>query len=298
MKHGCCSKKRVIKGENEDEFNEFVAEWMDDYRPRNKSEREMVEQAAVAQWIQKRNMNRYHELEQSLQEKKAIEWTEEEHKEMERFIRYRTTAERSFGRQANLLEQVVKRRRKRVKEREEEETEQAETEHAETEQGVEKVGGAMQKNPEIDDIEVGAIHVLDQWADVTIENGRAVTRLEPSTEQLLEDVGTMKPPPEQVRRFFTFYDGIPEEYGWCAGVYEQIPGKAKYGEQQITVETWLEAVEREKAAGTGHLSDTGEDLPEPKRRTWCWCKVCARRQETIWRRERERKEGEGGEEDL
>jgi hypothetical protein len=198
-----------------------------------------------------------------------------------------------LGRAATLLEQVVKRRRKRVQEREEEEAEQREAEAVEAEPVVEEVAGAMQKNLDIDDIEVGAIHVLDQWADVTLEKGRAVTRLEPSTEQLLEDVGTMQPPPEQVRRFFTFYDGIPEEYGWCAGLYEEVPGSVKYGEQQITVEAWLQAVEREKAAGTGHLSDTGEDLPEPKRRTWCWCKVCARRQETIWRRERERKEREG-----
>jgi hypothetical protein len=248
--------------------------------------------------IQKRNMNRYHELEEALQEKKALRWTEEEHKEMERCLRYRTTAERSLGRAATLVEQVVKRRRKRAQEREEEEAAEREaghagTEQAEAEQEVEEVAGAMETQPEVDDIEVGAIHVLDQWADVTVEKGRAVTRLEPSTEQLLEDLGTMQPPPEQVRRFFTFYDGIPEEYGWCAGLYEEVPGSVKYGEQQITVEAWLRAVEREKAAATGHLSDTGEDLPDPKRRTWCWCKVCARRQETIWRRERERKEREG-----
>jgi hypothetical protein len=64
----------------------------------------------------------------------------------------------------------------------------------------------------------------------------------------------------------------------------------KWGVQQITVETWLEALEREKAAGTGHLSDTGEDLPDPKRRTWCYCTACARTWEIRARRRREREE--------
>ena len=285
--HGCTSKKPVIKGENQAEFDELVEDWVDDYRPRGKSVREQVRQAAEAQWVLKRNTNRYHELEESLQEKKALDWTEEEHKKMERFTRYRTTAERSFGRAANLLEQSVKRRHKRVEEREEAEKDEAE-------QAVEKVPDAKNVRPEIWDIEAGAIHVLDQWVDVTIEEGRAVTRLEPSNEQLFEDRETMKPPPEQVRRRFVFHDGVPEEYGWCAGLYEQVKGRMKYGVQQMTIKTWLQAVEREKAAGTGHLGDAGEDLPDPKRRGWCWCTVCARTTETGWRRERESEERERG----
>ncbi|MGI9073838.1 MAG: hypothetical protein ACR2JB_21545 [Bryobacteraceae bacterium] len=300
-KHSCCSKKPLIKGESEKEFNELLEDWKDDYRPRGKSARELVRQAAEAQWVLKRNTHRYHELEESLQDKKALEWTEEEHKKMERFIRYRTTAERSFWRVANALEQSVKRRQKRVEEREEEaeqaeaeqaeakqaEAKQAEAEQAEAEEAVEEVPEVMQRKPDIWDIEVGAVHVLDQWADVTIEKGRTVTRLEPSTEQLFEDRATMKPPPEHVCRRFTFYDGVPEEYGWCAGLYNEIEDSPKYGVQHMTIETWLQALEREKAAGTGHLSDTGEDLPDPKRRGWCWCTVCARTTETGWRREKE-----------
>jgi hypothetical protein len=47
--HGCCSKKPLIKGEDEEEFNELVEDWMDDYRPRGKSVRLQVQQAAEAQ---------------------------------------------------------------------------------------------------------------------------------------------------------------------------------------------------------------------------------------------------------
>jgi hypothetical protein len=45
---------------------------------------------------------------------------------------------------------------------------------------------------EITDIEIGAIHVLDQWVDVERQNGRTVTKLDPSNEQLLEDRKIMK----------------------------------------------------------------------------------------------------------
>src|SRR5437763_546802 len=66
-----------------------------------------------------------------------------------------------------------------------------------------------------------AIHVLDQWVDVVIENGRAVTRIEPSNEQLLEDRLKMNPAPQQVCRRFHFRGGIPEEYAWSCETEEQ-----------------------------------------------------------------------------
>ncbi|MFL6352362.1 MAG: hypothetical protein ACJ74Z_11010, partial [Bryobacteraceae bacterium] len=156
----------------------------------------------------------------------------------------------------------------------------------------EPVRNVMERKPGVWEIEVGAIHVLNQWADITIEDGRAVTKLEPSNEQLFEDRRTIAPAPEQVCRRLIFHDGIPEEYGWCAGLFEHVQDSPKYGVQQITIEAWLEALGREQAAGTGHLGDAGEDVPYPKRRTWCWCAACARTQETIWRREREDQERE------
>ncbi|MFL6354598.1 MAG: hypothetical protein ACJ74Z_22485, partial [Bryobacteraceae bacterium] len=133
--HGCCSKQPIIKGESEEEFNELLEDWIDDYRPRGRSERMLVRQAVEAQWGLKRNTNRFNELEEALEEKKATEWTEEEHQKMERFLRYRTTAERSFQRASTTVEQLVKRRRVRVKERQEEEN--AEPEQAEAEDVVE-----------------------------------------------------------------------------------------------------------------------------------------------------------------
>jgi len=89
-----------------------------------------------------------------------------------------------------------------------------------------------------------------------------------------------------VSRRFHFRDGIPDEYSWCFETEEQRTTR-KWGLQQMTVATWLAAIENEKAEGSGHLSDTGEDLPDPKRRTWCWCDVCRRTSEIRNKHKRE-----------
>jgi hypothetical protein len=267
----------VIRGENEEEFTELRQDWLEDYRPTGKSVRMLVEQAAEAQWVLRRNMNRYNETEASLEDRSALEWTEEEHKKIERFTRYRTTAERSFTRAVNTLEQVSTRRRRRVQERKAEQEEAA--------QQAQEEAGEVQPEKAAEEAKPKAIHVLDQWVDVLMEDGRAVTKLEPSDEQLLEDRGMMKPPPEQVCRRFHFRDGIPHEYAWCFETEEQRVTR-NWGLQQMTLETWLAAIEREQAMGTGHLSDTGEDLPDP-RRVGCWCAVCARNTEISRRRARE-----------
>ncbi|MBV9778509.1 MAG: hypothetical protein JOY62_00925 [Acidobacteriaceae bacterium] len=91
----------------------------------------------------------------------------------------------------------------------------------------------------------------------------------------------MKPPPELVRRRFYFPDGIPDEYSWCLDPTVDIEHQRttrRQGRQRMTIETWLAAIQREEAAATGHLSDTGPDLPPPNQmsQTPCWCLVCQR----------------------
>ncbi len=288
--HGCTAKKTLIKGESAEEFEELLKDWMEDYRPARKRERSLVEDAAREQWALMRNRNRYHELEQSLEDKKVLEWTEEDHKKMMLMTRYRASAERSFSRAVAMLEQMCTRQKRRAEERAQggdekrpgetaevvEEDGGAEVEVAAEAEGEERSADETPKTGE-------AIHVLDQWVDVAMEDGKAVTRLEPSNEQLLEDRVRMEPAPEQVCRRFHFQDGIPDEYAWAFETEEQRHTR-KWGIQQISVERWLAALKRERV--TGHLSDTGEDLETPKRRTWCVCEVCMRTAE-IGRRRRE-----------
>ncbi len=57
-------------------------------------QRSFVEQAVHAQWILKRNTNRYNELEHSLEAKSVLEWTEEDHKKFEPFTQLRQLCKR------------------------------------------------------------------------------------------------------------------------------------------------------------------------------------------------------------
>ncbi len=108
--HGCCSTQTIINGESQEEFNELLEDWLLDYQPEDSVQRSFVEQAVHAQWILKRNTNRYDDFEKSLEDKNVLDWSEEDHKKFERFTRYKTTAERAFKRAFTQLEQLRKRR--------------------------------------------------------------------------------------------------------------------------------------------------------------------------------------------
>ena len=48
------------------------------------------------------------------------------------------------------------------------------------------------------------------------------------------------------------------------------------GIQRMSVDTWLEVIDREKASGTGHVGPTGVgNLPRPMARGGCDCETCA-----------------------
>lgn len=117
------------------------------------------------------------------------------------------------------------------------------------------------------------ITVLDQWVEVEIVDGKTITTLYPSNEELIKYGQEMLPPPEMIYRRFHFVDGVPPEYDWTTGNAKtrEIGGA---GIQRMTVDTWLEVIEREKASGTGHLGPCGGNLPRPEERGGCDCELC------------------------
>ncbi len=105
LKHGCTSKQKLMQGESEQEWNELRQAWLDDYKPDSSTMLSLVLQAFDAEWQLRRGVRRYDEAEQTMPEH-VWEWSDSDHKRLERFTRYRTTAERSFHRARNAVEQT------------------------------------------------------------------------------------------------------------------------------------------------------------------------------------------------
>jgi len=123
--HGCCSNRLILPGENQEEFDDLKQGWLDDYDPHTQIARSLVAKAAEAEWLLLRNLHWHHECEQELyaENPNPLSWSEGQHKKLERFLRYRTTAERAFSRALGQLEHLRKSRsqesalRRREKER-------------------------------------------------------------------------------------------------------------------------------------------------------------------------------------
>lgn len=118
------------------------------------------------------------------------------------------------------------------------------------------------------------ISILDQWHEITVEDGETVTRAYPSNEDLIKRGRKMNPPPTYVYRRLNFVKHIPPEYVWVTNN----PDRRRNGGfcvQRMTVETWLAVIEREAANGDGHIGMTGVgNMPRPKERGTCSCPVC------------------------
>jgi hypothetical protein len=238
------------------------------------------------------------ELECELAAVDALEWTEEDHKKMELYLRYKTTNERSFYRAFNSLRGLRKDRLKEVLDLEkvkadmrscareilqeagkELEQEKAEAKAAPVNRGKQIFRG--QNHPK----KRRKIAVLDQWVEVGIEDGKTATRLYPSNEGLMEEGKRMDPPPELVYRRLHFPRGITHEYAWTSSSRPERFERGGMGTQRMTVDTWLEVIEREAARGTGHVGPTGVgNLPRPEERGGCDCEVCTHNREVLERR--------------
>ncbi len=144
------------------------------------------------------------------------------------------------------------------------------------------------------------LYVLEQWVEVTIEDGKTVTTLHPSNQNVIERGKKMWPRPDLVYRRMNFPHGVPPEYDWVGldPVQRQYGG---CGIQRMTIETWLQVIEREapevvregyrSSIAPEHIGPTGNgNLPRPKERGGCECAVCVANQ-VILDREEERKGG-------
>ncbi|MGH9582557.1 MAG: hypothetical protein ACRD4O_06445 [Bryobacteraceae bacterium] len=286
--HGCCATALILPDENEDDFNELKEGWFADYNPETLPAHALVWETVTAHWHLLRVHRRYNEAELALfkNQPNPLLWSEDQHKSIERFTRYRTAAERSFHRVFNALEQLRKSRHREADllRRAEERAAVIQLRWMKAQQDSQpksvprppqpapapKEGFFCGQNAKKNQRK---IPILDQWAEITIVNGQTVTLLVPSNKELIEEGKAMDPPPELVYRRLNFVDGIPSEYHWATASLERRE-RGGMATQRMTVETWLETIAREEAAATGHIGPCGKLVPRPKERGGCDCPVC------------------------
>jgi hypothetical protein len=130
------------------------------------------------------------------------------------------------------------------------------------------------------------IKTLEQWVEISVEDGKTVTRLYPSNEQLIKDGQKMWPPPDLIYRRLNFVNGIPEEYRWAVRPGDEARmQRGGCGIQRMEVDTWLHVIEREKLREDGHIGPTGVgNLPRPMERGGCECPMCKRNREILEKR--------------
>jgi hypothetical protein len=145
-----------------------------------------------------------------------------------------------------------------------------------TPQGEKPAKSKRKKNP-------GAPVILEQWIEVEVQDGRAVTKLYPSDELLLKQAEKMEEKPDLVYRRLHFPHGIPAEYSWVAAPSDaERRERGGAGLQRMTFETWLAVIAREAASVSRHVGPTGVgNLPRPMQRGGCDCKVCAHNRELL-----------------
>jgi hypothetical protein len=114
---------------------------------------------------------------------------------------------------------------------------------------------------------------IEQWVEITMENGVVKTELFPSNEVLIKEGQAKWPPPEIVYRSLNFVDGIPDVYA-CAGIKDENHRKwGGCGLQRMTVDTSLAQIEEEATRTDGHLSPV-INLPRPSDAGECSCESC------------------------
>jgi hypothetical protein len=113
---------------------------------------------------------------------------------------------------------------------------------------------------------------LEQWIEVTVENGITVTRLFPPNDVLQKEATAASQTPLFVNRRFFFPGGVPEEYFWAVQDEEKRQSGGA-GVQRMYYETWLRAAAEEKRSGAKHVGPV-DTLPRLTAEGECDCAAC------------------------
>jgi hypothetical protein len=233
LTHGCRSERTVLPFEDEEEWEFTLQSWMNSYHLQDPTAATLVFETARAQWIFQRNQQRLDETESGLPPD-AIEWTEDHIKRYNNFLRYKTTAERSFYRAFNNLEAHYKRQADKAAQ-----AEQARAQMAKTQmQWLKNKAEAAAKD-------MRSVQLVEVTAN---SRGESVTTFVPANDVLIDLASKLEHPPEFVSRFVFFTAGVPPAYNWLNPNHIQANEPA-VGVQQFTWSGWLQQIEAEERTG-------------------------------------------------
>lgn len=256
--HGCTSSRLILPDEDANDWEELLRNWLGDYRPDCPTFADLVRLAAEAAWHLRRNTRRYDEAEQRLLEQAPdpFVWTDEQHKLLERFLRYKTSAERVFYRARNAAEQARKARFS-------EDLQLKNFAMREATAGIKKANRdaeAVAEEDEGSEEEAPRPTLLLQHGCVTVQDGQTKTYLTIPNDHMLEimqakrELGKL---PIIIHRDLQFdCDDIPREYEWVKPLMETArltfkPGKVMNFDP-ISEEEFLRLVRQQRAAGSAH----------------------------------------------
>ena len=114
MKHGCCSAETLVipERENIQDFKTLETAWYKTYQPKFDTEIHMVDQLVAADWLLQRSVRTLAEIEKEIFEEQPNprKWTEDDHKTISRFQRYRTANQNAFNKCRRTIEDHYKSR--------------------------------------------------------------------------------------------------------------------------------------------------------------------------------------------
>jgi hypothetical protein len=281
----------VLPDETQEDHDRTRRHWVTEFEPEGYMEERLVEILIENDWLLKRAVRRLHQAEARQQD------------DVELKLRNKYSAERSFYRSLNALRQL----RKDVMRIEEKHSKQLEKENQQLREELEKRPPAPAERTPVKQGEKGKVDapktlaqqmfrgqnhpkkqkkvpILDQWIEIETVDGKTVTALYPPNEQLIKEGKAMLPPPEMVYRRLHFVGAVPPEYYWTTDD-ERKRAIGGSGIQRMTIDTWLEVIEREKNNGTGHIGPCGGNLPRPEERGGCDCEVCTHNRAVLEARE-------------
>lgn len=309
-KHGgCCSSILILPNEDPADFEKIAQDWKSHFEPDGVEEEALVDALILNDWSYRRARRNFFEAEAAAAAGSGpnpVNWSPEQQHHVALMQRYKTAAERAFYRSLNALralrKDLMNENLKLLKSLQNEKSLQAEIEQLQAQLRTPEARAAKKENAKTAAAQASEaaktpaqrlfrgqlnpkkrrkVPVLDQWVEVEVIDGKTVTTLYPSNENLIKRGQAMLPPPELVYRRMNFIGGVPSEYFWTTAdpVTRNYGGQ---GIQRMEVDVWLQVIEKEKLSATGHIGPTGVgNLPRPMDRGGCDCETCTQNRSAL-----------------